>query len=77
MIKAVMGVGAQTHIVIGLSRLNCERLLDNQPISFDGASVGVPGRMITILGGETEDDIVEDLRCVGVSWPADAEQATT
>lgn len=65
MIKGCMTIDGRPHIVIGLSRINCGRLLDNHPISFDGALVGLPGVMITVLGGETEGEIAEDLRALG------------
>lgn len=51
-------------LVIGLSRKNVERLLDNQPIRFAGDALGVACEVL-ILGGETEDDIAEDLRSLG------------
>lgn len=50
-------------LVIGLSRGNVERLLDNQPIRFAADPLGVECEVL-ILGGETEADIVEDLRAL-------------
>lgn len=60
-----MNIAGRPHIVIGLSRINCGRLLDGQPISFAGDWVGVPDVTITILGGETEAEIADDLRTLG------------
>jgi hypothetical protein len=66
-IKGRQMVNGKPWIVLGLSRLNCERLLDNKPIMVDGRLVGLPtGVRVVLLGGETEDEIVEDLRSMGV-----------
>jgi hypothetical protein len=51
-IKAVAAGPAGPVVFLGLSRENTRRLLDNQPIRV-------------LLGGETEDDIAEDLRVLG------------
>lgn len=51
-------------LIIGLSRTNTERLLENMPIRFAGEEFGFDGDVI-ILGGETEADIAEDLRALG------------
>lgn len=65
MIKASGATGGGRKLmVLGLSRANTERLLDNQPIRFDGKEFGFDGDVL-ILGGETEADIVQDLRVLG------------
>jgi len=65
MIKARGTTGdGRPLMVIGLSRENCERLLDNKPISFDAAELGLKLSVI-ILGGEDEEEIAEDLRSIG------------
>lgn len=51
-------------LILGLSRANMERLLDNQPIRFAADPLGVVCEVL-ILGGETENDIAEDLRALG------------
>jgi hypothetical protein len=65
MIKGRATLGGKPCVVIGLSRTNCERLLANQPIVFDGEILGWPGERVVILGGETEPELLEDLRCAG------------
>lgn len=67
MIKGIGQINGIPTIYIGISRENWERLLDNQPIMFDGAQVGIKGHKIVVLGGETKGDIVEDLRSVGLT----------
>lgn len=56
---------AAQHVILGLSRMNVERLMQDMPIRFDGAEVGVPGITFVIVGGETEQAIEADLRRVG------------
>lgn len=67
MIKARGPIGPynQDHIIFGLSRENIERLMDNQPIRFDGEEVNLPGVMFVIVGGQENADIIEDLRSIG------------
>lgn len=56
MIKARAG----NTVIFGLSRLNLERLQEGKPIMFDGAEVGLEGR-ICITFGETEQAILDEL----------------
>jgi hypothetical protein len=70
MIKARGVFGGQEAIVLGLERENMRRLLDGQPIMFDGAQVGLPGIRILILGGETLSDVKEDMRACGIPAPS-------
>lgn len=65
MIKARGQAAGTDMVILGLSRNNTERLLNNSPIMFDGAQVGLAGVRIVICGGETEADIAEDLRSIG------------
>lgn len=67
MIKARATIGGHDTMIIGLTRDNIDRLLDNQPILFDGAELRWPGLRVVILGGETLDDLREDLRALGVA----------
>lgn len=48
-------------ILIGLSRENCTRLLDGQPIVVDLNAHGAKAAL-TIVGGETEADIEREIR---------------
>ncbi len=57
MIKATSG----DTIILGLSRTNIERLQAGQPISFDGATIGLEGKTFVILFGETEKTIMQEL----------------
>lgn len=61
--------GGQT-LWIGLDRDNLDRLPANEPIGIDLAEVGNPNlTRIFILGGETIDSILDDLRAIGVPLP--------
>lgn len=64
MIKARAG----TFVLLGLSRANCERLLQGQPIRISGNddAIGLPGVTIVIMGGETEAAIEAELRGRGL-----------
>jgi hypothetical protein len=62
-------VANRDTVILGLSRLNTERLLDNQPIRIQGADLGLPGINIIILAGDTEQSMLEDLRSIGVTLP--------
>lgn len=66
MIKARATIGSRDTMILGLTRENVTRLLDNQPIMFDGAELGWPAMRVVILAGETLADIEEDLRSIGV-----------
>lgn len=56
----------QDTVFLGLDRESIRRLLDNQPIKFNGAQIGIRGVTFVILAGETLDDVQEDLRAIGV-----------
>lgn len=71
----IKGMGATADgtplVILGLSRLNTERLLDGKPIQVpaaDLAQLGLPpgGPGVLLLGGETEDALLEDLRAMGL-----------
>jgi hypothetical protein len=71
--RARLGALRQDTILLGLEGENVRRLMNNQPIMFDGAEVGIPGIQFVILAGETLDDVEEDLRALGLPiprWPA-------
>lgn len=52
-------------LVIGLSQKNWDNLKAGKPIAFKGHEVGLPLGEVVIIGGETEDDIREDLKALG------------
>lgn len=62
MIKARAG----NVLFFGLSRGNCDRLLKGQPIRIDGAALGMPGLVVVISGGETEEAITAELQAAGL-----------
>lgn len=65
MIKFTMnGEGGARIIGLGLSRANCDRLLDHQPIHIDlRKDLHLPWKgAIVILAGETEKDMQDALR---------------
>jgi hypothetical protein len=49
-------------VLLGLSRRNVELLTAGKPIDIDGARVGLPGIRIAIMFGETEQDMLVELR---------------
>lgn len=56
---------------IGLSRINCDRLLAGEPILLTPESLGLPLE-IYIFGGETENSMYEELEKKGLTPdPAD------
>lgn len=67
MIRAVgrHGTDGRPVLIIGLSRRNCERLLEGDPIPFDAIPWGVDAHVV-IVAGETEESITEDFRKLGV-----------
>lgn len=49
-------------IVLGLSHMNINKLLDGKPIDIDGTEVGLPaGTRIIIFAGETEQSMAREL----------------
>ncbi len=56
-------------ILLGLSRVNIEKLMEGKPIRISAKSHGPmipPGLTIGIMFGETEKDIHDELKKVGV-----------
>ena len=55
---------------IGLSRENCEKILDNQMILFNTQNMpGLPQLEVCVFGGETEEDMEKTLLLTGVLTP--------
>jgi hypothetical protein len=52
-------------IVLGLSRVNCERLMAGMPISLDATELGFNGRIV-IFFGETEQAMAAELTKQGL-----------
>lgn len=70
MIKARASHADGTEIILlGLSRVNCERMLAGQPIHIDKSYFG---KEILIIAGETEEAMEADLKKNGLQMP-DAE----
>ncbi|MBF3951895.1 hypothetical protein ISG27_12695 [Burkholderia pseudomallei] len=61
----MMKARAGNAIIIGLSRLNIEKLMHDLPIKFEGDELGVPGKTFYILFGETEQEIYDLLTRAG------------
>ena len=56
-------------VLLGLSRMNVDRMVAGLPVLFDGADVGLDGIRITIVYGETERAIIDQLDAEGVLGP--------
>lgn len=67
---------AGTIIGLGLSRLNCERLIDGKPIVINTKrDLGTPYEITILLcGGEDEKSIVADLERQGFDMPDDPDK---
>lgn len=65
MIKAKIG---DDSILLGLSRENMKRLTMDQPIKVELSELGMKGR-IFIVWGETEQDIIKQLKEAGLIGP--------
>jgi hypothetical protein len=49
-------------VVLGLARVNIDRLVAGKPITFEGRSLGIPGDLtFCITFGETEIEIAREL----------------
>lgn len=73
MIKATGRIGdGDALLLLGLSRRNVERLLAGQPMKIYGQDVGMPGLVVVIVGGDTEESIQAELTRTGLldegSW---------
>ncbi len=70
--SGVTNEGKGRLIGIALSRKNCEKLLDGQPIAFDLAELGLRVQPVgepypllghvVIVAGETEQEIMDELQ---------------
>lgn len=73
MIKAASKgpLGNVNGVFLGISRGNWDKLLAGQPIMVKLRDLHpeLPDITVTLLGGETENDIMEDLRVLGPVRP--------
>jgi hypothetical protein len=58
MLKAIAG----DTVILGLSEENIVRLKKGQPISFDGELIGIKGKRVFIMHGDTELSILNYLQ---------------
>lgn len=58
MIKAL----SNDLIILGLSKINIERLQEGHPISFNLSEIGLPDRPVLIFAGDNEKSMVQDLQ---------------
>lgn len=68
MLKARGEAGGKPLLVLGLTRENLDRLSANQPIVIipeQMTELQLPEMTIVILGGETMQDLNEDLKALG------------
>ncbi len=61
--------GKRTMVLFGLARKNCEMLLENKPIMFEGDELGFPQIQFVIMGGESEQTMMEKLKSLGFKIP--------
>lgn len=67
MIKGVLDKdGEAPTVMLGLSRLNLERLQEGKPILVQLEELGMGRGKIAIFFGETEDQMIEDLKKAGI-----------
>ena len=68
MIKAVREMNGRPLLILGLSGENMTRLMADEPIKFDARQLGLDIEVL-IVGGRTEDAILQQLRQVGLIGP--------
>ncbi len=74
MIKATGRTGdGKPLVVLGLSGENMTRLMADEPIPVDLGELGLPPMQVLLVGGRTEQAIVEQLKSVGLLAPDAAE----
>jgi hypothetical protein len=62
------GRRGKRFVILGLSRMNCTKLLEGLPIHIHAEELGI-GFDITIMAGETEEAMAQALRDAGVRLP--------
>lgn len=58
MIKALTNNG---DVIVGLSRKNCEKLLEGKPIILQLSDMGRPPQIVILCAGETEEALMREL----------------
>jgi hypothetical protein len=53
---------ARNVVLLGLSRMNTERMHADMPIRFDGAEIGLPGLTFVICAHDTEQSLIAKLQ---------------
>lgn len=61
MIKAVGQIEGQPMLLLGLSGENVTRLMADEPIKFNLTELGLPPMVVVIVGGRTEESILDQL----------------
>ena len=69
MIKAVGETNGRPLLILGLSGENMTRLMADEPIRLNASELGLPDIEIVLVGGKTEDAILQQLRQVGLVGP--------
>lgn len=69
MIKAAGVSNGKPLLILGLSGETVTRLMAGEPILLDTAPLGLPDMSVVIVGGRTEQTILDDLRAHGLIAP--------
>jgi hypothetical protein len=69
MIKAAGVHNEKPLLILGLSGENVTRLMAGEPILLDTAPLGLPEMSVVVVGGRTEQAILDDLRAHGLIAP--------
>jgi hypothetical protein len=56
----------RTLVVLGLDRENVRLLTEGKPIVADLAELGIPGVIVSLMFGETQDAMLDELRGTGI-----------
>ena len=62
MIKAKGTRDGKPFMLLGLSYANIELLKQDRPILFDASELGLPDVQVAIIVGETEGDLIREMR---------------
>jgi hypothetical protein len=56
----------RTLVVLGLEGENVRLLTEGKPLVADLAELGIPGIIVSLMYGETQDAILDELRGTGI-----------
>lgn len=62
MIRATGEIDGRPLLILGLSGENMTRLMADEPIRIDLAPLGLPDITVLVVGGRTEEAIMDQLR---------------